>query len=148
MSAFPARARKPYRGAAMEGSLARWYARQTKNLIATFASEAREIAAILPRGARVLEVAPGPGYLAVEIAKVGAFEIVGLDISESFVRIASDYATKSGVKVKFRQATRRRLHSRQNPSTSSSAAPHSRISAIPSARSRKCIAFCAEAGRP
>jgi len=56
MSAFPAPARKPYRGAAMEGSLARWYARQTKNLIATFASEAREIAALLPRGARVLEI--------------------------------------------------------------------------------------------
>ncbi len=103
MSAFPAPARKPYRGAAMEGSLARWYARQTKNLIATFASEAGEIAALLPPGARVLEIAPGPGYLAVEIAKLGAFEVVGLDISESFVRIASDYAAKSGVKVEFRQ---------------------------------------------
>jgi ubiquinone/menaquinone biosynthesis C-methylase UbiE len=103
MSAFPAPARKPYRGAAMEGSVARWYARQTKNLIATFASEAREIAALLPRDARVLEIAPGPGYLAVEIAKLGPFEVVGLDISESFVSIASTYAAKSGVKVEFRQ---------------------------------------------
>jgi ubiquinone/menaquinone biosynthesis C-methylase UbiE len=85
----------------MEGSLARWYAKQTKNLIATFASEAREIAAVLPPGARVLEVAPGPGYLAVEIAKLGAFEVVGLDISESFVRMANDYAAKSGVRVEF-----------------------------------------------
>jgi ubiquinone/menaquinone biosynthesis C-methylase UbiE len=103
MSAFPAPARKPYRGAPMEGSVARWYARQTKNLIATFASEAREIAATLPGRARVLEIAPGPGYLAVEIAKLGAFEVVGVDISESFVGIASDYAAKSGVKVEFRQ---------------------------------------------
>jgi ubiquinone/menaquinone biosynthesis C-methylase UbiE len=103
MSALAATARKPYRGAAMEGRLARWYARQTKNLIATFASEAREIAAILPPGAHVLEAAPGPGYLAVEIAKLGAFEVVGLDISESFVSIARDYAAKSGVRVEFRQ---------------------------------------------
>jgi ubiquinone/menaquinone biosynthesis C-methylase UbiE len=86
----------------MEGSVARWYARQTKSQIATFALEAREIAAFLPRSARVLEIAPGPGYLAVEIAKLGAFEVVGLDISASFVRIASDYAAKSGVKVEFR----------------------------------------------
>jgi ubiquinone/menaquinone biosynthesis C-methylase UbiE len=101
MCAFAATARKPYRGAPMEGRLARWYAKQTKNLIATFASEAREIVGVLPRGARVLEVAPGPGYLAVEIAKLGLFEVVGLDISESFVSIARDYAAKSGVKVEF-----------------------------------------------
>ncbi len=61
------------------------------------------IRALLPPGARVLEAAPGPGYLAVEIAKLGPFEVVGLDISESFVRIATDYAAKSGVKVEFRQ---------------------------------------------
>jgi ubiquinone/menaquinone biosynthesis C-methylase UbiE len=103
MTALAAAARKPYRGAPMEGSLARWYARQTKTLIATFASEARNIAALLPPGARVLELAPGPGYLAVEIAKLAAFEVVGLDISESFVSMASDYAAKSGVKVEFRQ---------------------------------------------
>jgi SAM-dependent methyltransferase len=103
MSAFAAPARKPYRGAPMEGRLARWHARQTKNLIPTFASEARDIAALLPPSARVLEIAPGPGYLAVEIAKRGSFEVVGLDISESFVRIAADYAVKSGVRVAFRR---------------------------------------------
>jgi ubiquinone/menaquinone biosynthesis C-methylase UbiE len=103
MSALPAPARRPYRGAPMEGRLARWYARQTRRLRPEFAAEARDIAAQLAPGARVLEVAPGPGYLAVELAKLGAFEIFGLDVSHSFVRIARDYAAKSGVKVEFRQ---------------------------------------------
>ncbi len=103
MSALPAPADKPYRGAPMEGRLARWYARQTKALGPQFASEARDFAARLAPGARVLEVAPGPGYLAVEIARLGAFEVVGLDISHEFVRIASDHAANSGVKVDFRQ---------------------------------------------
>jgi ubiquinone/menaquinone biosynthesis C-methylase UbiE len=103
MSAFLTSARKPYRGAPMEGQIARWYAKQTKNLGSTFASEARAIASLLPVGARILEVAPGPGYLAVELAKVGDFDIVGLDISHSFVRIARDFAARSGVTIEFRQ---------------------------------------------
>jgi 2-polyprenyl-3-methyl-5-hydroxy-6-metoxy-1,4-benzoquinol methylase len=40
----------------------------------------------------VLEVAPGPGFLAIELAKLGPYRIVGLDISETFVRIAADEA--------------------------------------------------------
>jgi ubiquinone/menaquinone biosynthesis C-methylase UbiE len=103
MSALPTPADKPYRGAPMEGRLARWYARQTKALGSQFASEARVFAAHLSPGARVLEVAPGPGYLAIEIARLGPFEIVGLDISHEFVRIASAHAANSGVKVEFRQ---------------------------------------------
>jgi ubiquinone/menaquinone biosynthesis C-methylase UbiE len=102
MSALPTPADKPYRGPPMEGRLARWYARQTKALGAEFASEARDFAAHLSPAARVLEVAPGPGYLAVEIARLGPFEVVGLDISHEFVRIARDHAAKSGVKVDFR----------------------------------------------
>ena len=103
MSAALAGARKPYRGAPMEGRLARWYARQTKRLNETFQAEAREIAAGLAPGARVLEIAPGPGYLAVEIAKLGAFDVSGLDVSRTFVEIASEHAARSGVKAAFRQ---------------------------------------------
>ena len=40
----------------------------------------------LSPGSSVLEVAPGPGYLAIEIAKRGQYRMVGLDISHSFVR--------------------------------------------------------------
>jgi ubiquinone/menaquinone biosynthesis C-methylase UbiE len=87
----------------MEGRLAHWYARQTKSLLGTFRSEAADFALQLAPGSRVLEVAPGPGYLAVEIAKLGPFEVSGLDVSHEFVRIAREHAAKTGARVDFRQ---------------------------------------------
>jgi ubiquinone/menaquinone biosynthesis C-methylase UbiE len=90
------------KGVVMEGMLANWYARNTRSEIAAMEAEARAIAAGLPPGASVLEVAPGPGYLAVALARLGAFNIAGLDISRSFVRIAKANANKAGVKVDFR----------------------------------------------
>ena len=57
-------------------------------------------------GSHILEVAPGPGYLAMELAKLGKCnEITGLDISEDFVQIAKENAQKAGVfeKIKFLQ---------------------------------------------
>jgi ubiquinone/menaquinone biosynthesis C-methylase UbiE len=50
----------------------------------------------------VLEVAPGPGYLAIEIARIGDYRVSGLDISHSFVRIAAENARKAVVSVDFR----------------------------------------------
>ena len=95
--------KRAYKGAAMEGMLATWYARHTAKLAADFEAEARRIVAhLLPR-ARVLEVAPGPGYLAVELAKLGPYRITGLDISHSFVRIASEHAARSGFDIEFRR---------------------------------------------
>ncbi len=87
----------------MEGAVATWYAKHTAKLSADFAGEARRIAESLPAGARVLEVAPGPGYLAIEIAKLGLYQVAGLDISHSFVRIAREGAARAGVAVEFRQ---------------------------------------------
>ncbi|HYR47493.1 MAG TPA: class I SAM-dependent methyltransferase, partial [Candidatus Polarisedimenticolia bacterium] len=52
---------------------------------------------------RVLEVAPGPGYLAVEMARPGRLQVTGLDISSTFVEIARERAREAGVKVEFRQ---------------------------------------------
>jgi ubiquinone/menaquinone biosynthesis C-methylase UbiE len=61
------------------------------------------VAAELPCGSRVLEVAPGPGYFAVELARLGSYHVVGLDVSRSFVRIATGNARAAGVEVEFRQ---------------------------------------------
>jgi ubiquinone/menaquinone biosynthesis C-methylase UbiE len=88
----------------MEGPLATWYARNTRDR-GDFPNTARAIAEQLPAGSHVLEVAPGPGYLAVELAKSypGAYQISGLDISHSFVRIATENARRQGVSIDFRQ---------------------------------------------
>jgi 2-polyprenyl-3-methyl-5-hydroxy-6-metoxy-1,4-benzoquinol methylase len=85
-----AQQQKPYKGWAMEGPIARWYARNTGRSLEPFKKEAQEIAQQLPSGSDVLEVAPGPGFLAIELAKLGSYRIVGLDISQSFVRIATE----------------------------------------------------------
>lgn len=87
----------------MEGVLARWYAKSTRNDLENFRREARETAAQLVPNADVLEVAPGPGYFSIELAKAGAFRITGLDISRTFVEIAKKYAREQSVTVNFRQ---------------------------------------------
>ena len=97
------RVAKAYKGIALEGMLATWYARNTAKLGADFRACAQRIAAHLPQRARVLEVAPGPGYLAIELARLGPYQITGLDISRSFVRMATVYAQQAGVDVEFRQ---------------------------------------------
>ncbi len=94
---------KPYRGMGMEGPIAAWYAKNTAGAIPEFRAEARRIAAELEPGAVVLEIAPGPGYLAVELARLGSFRITGLDVSRSFVRIAKENAARAGVPVEFRE---------------------------------------------
>jgi ubiquinone/menaquinone biosynthesis C-methylase UbiE len=43
----------------------------------------------------VLEVAPGPGYLAIELVKLTGCHLLGLDISRTFVRIAGENARRA-----------------------------------------------------
>jgi ubiquinone/menaquinone biosynthesis C-methylase UbiE len=100
MSPF-ARKPKPYRGIGMKGIIASWYAKNTAKSLAQFQSEAKRIAANLHAGDHVLEIAPGPGYLAIELAKLGAFKIAGIDISRSFIRVATANAAQAGVCIEF-----------------------------------------------
>src|SRR5947209_3310912 len=100
-TATTTRRRKPYGGMQMEGPLASWYARNTRAR-RDHSKTADAIAARLPSGSSVLEVAPGPGYLAVELARRGQYQITGLDISRSFVRIATENARRAGVAIDFR----------------------------------------------
>jgi len=94
--------KKAYKGMAMEGAIANWYARNTKGDVRGFRQCADAVVASLPPNARVLEVAPGPGYLAIEIAKRGDSSVAGLDISETFVRIAQGNARAEGLEIDFR----------------------------------------------
>jgi ubiquinone/menaquinone biosynthesis C-methylase UbiE len=92
---------RPQKGFPMEGIVASWYARQTARDIEEFRQAARRIAAHLSSDARVLEIAPGPGYLAIELARVTGGSVTGVDISRSFVRIAEENARMAGVRVTF-----------------------------------------------
>ncbi len=94
--------RKAYKGMAMEGWIASWYDRNMARNPGRFRTTARTVAARVQPGGRVLEVAPGPGYLAIEIAGMGAFRLTGLDISRSFVEIARRNAARAGVTIDFK----------------------------------------------
>jgi ubiquinone/menaquinone biosynthesis C-methylase UbiE len=88
----------------MEGLSARWYARMrgTPSQIATVRRDAAKLTNAMPSG-DVLEVAPGPGYLAIELARLGRFQVVGLDISHTMVEISRENARAAGVTVDFHQ---------------------------------------------
>ena len=88
----------------IEGRSARWYDNNTRrHRLAEMKEYAKEAAKYIHDGCSVLEVAPGPGYLAIELAKLGNYRIVGLDISKDFVKIARRNAKEAGVEVQFQQ---------------------------------------------
>lgn len=93
---------KAYKGIAMEGMIARWYTRNTRQG-REFDVLAKRVSEIVPAGGRVLEVAPGPGFLSVEIARTGKYHVAGVEISKTFVEIERANAQAAGVEIDFRQ---------------------------------------------
>ena len=94
----------------MEGRTAHWYARQrgTESQLRLVREQAAQLTDGLPAGAEILEVAPGPGYFAVEVARQG-YAVTGLDISHTMVQIATEHARESGVAVEFRHGDATRM---------------------------------------
>ena len=106
----------------MEGRTAHWYARQrgTDTQLRLVREQAAQLTALLPAPeppvgaeglpsrAEILEVAPGPGYFAVEVARRG-YAVTGLDISHTMVEIATEYARQAGVTVVFRHGDATRM---------------------------------------
>lgn len=97
--------RKPHADRAIEGIAAKWYAANTAEMMKDYIDLARRISSQLPEGSDVLEIAPGPGYFSVELAKLGRYAITGLDISHSMVRIATKNAAAAGVPARFLQGS-------------------------------------------
>ena len=95
--------KKSYRGMAMEGFIARWYAKNTKGNLDQYQDYAKKVAENAAEGSSILEVAPGPGYLSIELMKMGDYNVTGLDISKTFVEIANKNAKDEGVKVNFKE---------------------------------------------
>ena len=94
---------KAYKGIAMEGLIATWYSKITLKDIQRHKLMAAQLVKNIPAGGRVLEIAPGPGYFCIELAKLGKYQITGLDISKSFVEIAQKNAAAAGIKAEFQQ---------------------------------------------
>lgn len=91
---------KAYKGMGMEGSTARWYDRTTRKDMPEIKALAQRIASDLSPTAQVLEVAPGPGFLSIELARRG-LHVRAVDISKTFVEIAKRNAAAEGVQAHF-----------------------------------------------
>lgn len=94
---------KAYKGLPMEGMVAAWYAKTTLRDLKRHQWMASQLVEHIPAGGKVLEIAPGPGYFCIELAKLGKFQITGLDISRSFVEMARRNAAQAGTQIDFRQ---------------------------------------------
>lgn len=85
------------------GLTAKWYDRNSrKSRLAEMQEYADEVASLAGKDANILEVAPGPGYLSIELAKKG-FNVTGVEISPDFVKIEKNNAEEANVYVDFKE---------------------------------------------
>lgn len=88
----------------IEGAQANYYDKISReHRMGEMKEEAKEVAKHIKDEDSVLEVAPGPGYLSIELAKLGKYKITGMDISKDLVAIAASNAKEAGVDVDFLQ---------------------------------------------
>jgi len=86
------------------GPFTRWYDKNTREKrIEEMREYANEVKKHLTDNAKVLEVAPGPGYFSIELAKMGNYNITGMDISADFVEICKTNAKRENISVNFLQ---------------------------------------------
>jgi ubiquinone/menaquinone biosynthesis C-methylase UbiE len=81
------------------------FARDTPAMRDEYRRLAAETASVLQAG-RVLEIGPGPGFIAIKIAKLlPEVQVVGLDVSRTMIDIATSNACEHGVseRVEFRE---------------------------------------------
>jgi ubiquinone/menaquinone biosynthesis C-methylase UbiE len=95
--------KKAYKGLPMEGPIANWYAKITLKDLKRHKLMAKQLVEQIPANGKVLEIAPGPGYFCIELARLGNYQITGLDISRSFVEIARKNAVEAGLEIDFRE---------------------------------------------
>src|SRR5919109_3039016 len=105
---------KAYKGIPMEGLIATWYANTTRKDLKRHKWMAQQLVEKIPTHGKVLEIAPGPGYFCIELAKLGDYQISGLDISKSFVEIARRNAAEAGLKIGFRQGNASAMPFKEN----------------------------------
>ena len=88
----------------INGWFAQWYDKNTREKrLGEMQEYAKIVKMHLTDNDNVLEVAPGPGYFSIELAKMGNYNITGMDISTDFVEIGKKNALKENVDIKFVQ---------------------------------------------
>jgi len=88
----------------IEGEKANYYDKISReHRIGEMQQQAKEITEYIKDGDIVLEIAPGAGYLSIELSKLGNYKITGMDISKSLVEICKRNAIKAGVQINFQQ---------------------------------------------
>ncbi|HUH95737.1 MAG TPA: class I SAM-dependent methyltransferase [Anaerolineales bacterium] len=95
---------KRFKDLGMEGAQAKMYDQMTRqHRMAEMQGQANEVTQHVKDGDSVLELAPGAGYLSIELARLGKYKIRGIDISKDLVEIARKNAKEAGVDIDFRQ---------------------------------------------
>ncbi|MCL4528425.1 MAG: class I SAM-dependent methyltransferase [Chloroflexi bacterium] len=93
-----------YQDLGIEGAQAKMYDEMTRqHRVGEMKRQANEVAKHIKDGDSVLEIAPGAGYLSIELSKLGKYKITGIDISKDLVEIASRNAKEAGVDIDFQQ---------------------------------------------
>jgi ubiquinone/menaquinone biosynthesis C-methylase UbiE len=97
---------RKFKDLGITGGFTRWYDKNTReNRLDEIREYAEEVKKHVTDNADVLEAAPGPGYFSIELAKMGAYTITGMDISADFIEICKTNARRENVAVHFVQGT-------------------------------------------
>lgn len=96
------------------GLTAKWYDKNTrKSRLIEMKSYANKVSSHVGKNSNILEVAPGPGYLSIELAKKG-HNVTGVEISSDFVRIGKNNAREANVSVDFKEGNAANLPCKDN----------------------------------
>jgi len=88
----------------IEGAQANYYDKISReHRIGEMKEQAREVTKYIKDGDSVLEIAPGAGYLSIELSKLGNYRITGMDISKDLVEICTRNSIEAGVQINFQQ---------------------------------------------
>ena len=95
---------KRFKDLALEGDHAKYYDSMTRvNRIEEIKVQAKEVSQYITEGDSILEIATGAGYLSIELAKLGNFQITAIDISKDLVEICIRNAMNAGADIDFQQ---------------------------------------------
>ena len=91
-----------HKGIGMDGFIARQYDKTAReHMTELYRTWAQKLSDKIAEDSTVLEIAPGPGYLAIELAIRRNLRIFGLDISATFVALARENAQRAGAEIDF-----------------------------------------------